>query len=98
MHGYNELGHLQSAPLLGISQVPDAAEDVVGQACALEYLLRLLASQDAALGTRLLEQRRVLPCLIRCQRGQDEAPGQVLGRGRPGSVRSVVERCRSPRA
>lgn len=54
MHGNDELGHAQGAALLGVGEVPDAAEDIVGQPRLFEDLFRVLSWSGVSLIAILL--------------------------------------------
>jgi hypothetical protein len=49
MHSDDELGHDQGTALLRISKHPDTAQNLVGQARLLKYLLRLVSREHVAL-------------------------------------------------
>lgn len=42
MHGDNEFCRVQLSALFRICKIPYAAQDLIGQSCTLEYLLRRL--------------------------------------------------------
>jgi hypothetical protein len=75
VHGDDELGLNQGAPLLGVGELPDAAQSLVWQTRPLEYLPRLLSSQQIArLQLLALEEAGILGDLVGRQ-GRDSNGG-----------------------
>jgi hypothetical protein len=84
VHGDDELGKNESAALLGVGELPDPAEDLVGEARFVKDLPGLLSRQHVALEWLALEQGRVLSHLFGGQRRdtRETAGGLGLDRGR----------------